>query len=87
MTPWGVNGKLKVKLETDFPHRFAPGAEVYIDQQLMTIEDAEWHGGKLAIKLNTINSAKEAQKFQGKTIEIPQSLVQPLPEGQFYHFQ
>jgi 16S rRNA processing protein RimM len=53
----------------------------------MTIEDAEWQGGKLVIKLNAINSAKEAQKFQGKTIEIPQSLVQPLPEGQYYHFQ
>lgn len=87
LTPWGVKGKLKVKLETDFPHRFAPGAEVYIDQQPMTIEDAEWHGRKLVIKLNAINSVKEAQKLLGKTIEIPQSLAQPLPEGQYYHFQ
>ncbi len=87
LTPWGVKGKLKVKIETDFPQRFAPGAEVYIDRQPMTIEDAEWQQGKLVIKLSTINSIEEAQKFRGKAIEISHHQVQPLPEGQYYYFQ
>lgn len=87
LTTWGVKGKLKVKLETDFPQRFAPGSKVYINQQPMTIDSAEWHGDKLVIKLNTIDSIEDARKLRGKTIEIHRNQVHPLPEGQYYHFQ
>ena len=57
LAPWGVKGKLKVKIETDFPQRFASGAKVYISQQPMTIDSAEWHSGKLIIKLSNIDSS------------------------------
>ena len=87
LTTWGVKGKLKVKLETDFPQRFAPGSKVYINRQPMTIDSAEWHGDKLVIKLNTIDSIEDARKLRGKTIEIYRNQVHPLPEGQYYHFQ
>jgi 16S rRNA processing protein RimM len=87
LAPWGVKGKLKVKIETDFPQRFASGAKVYISQQPMTIDSAEQHREKLVVKFSAIDSIEEAQKLQGKTIEIPHSQVQPLPEGQYYHFQ
>ena len=87
LTTWGVKGKLKVKLETDFPQRFAPGSKVYINRQPMTIDSAEWHGDKLVIKLNTIDSIEDARKLRGKTIEIHRNQVHPLPEGQYYHFQ
>ena len=87
LTTWGVKGKLKVKLETDFPQRFAPGSKVYINQQPMTIDSTEWHGDKLIIKLNTIDSIEDARKLREKTIEIHRNQVHPLPEGQYYHFQ
>jgi len=87
LTPQGVKGKLKVKIETDFPQRFTPGSKVYINRQPMTIDSAEWHRGKLVIKLNTIDSIEDAQELRGKAIEIHRSQVHPLPEGQYYHFQ
>jgi 16S rRNA processing protein RimM len=87
LAPWGVKGKLKVKIETDFPQRFASGAKVYIDQQPMAIDSAEWHHEKLVVKLNTIDSIAEAQNLRGKTLEIPHSQIQPLAEGQYYYFQ
>jgi 16S rRNA processing protein RimM len=87
LASYGVKGKLKVKIETDFPQRFTPGAKVYINRQPMTIDSAEWHSGKLVIKLNTIDSREDAQKLQGKTVEIYRSQVHSLPEGQYYHFQ
>jgi 16S rRNA processing protein RimM len=87
LAPWGVKGKLKVKTETDFPQRFAPGAVVYVDQQPLTIDSAEWHRGRLVIKLNAIDSIDDAQKLQGKTLEIPHTEVHPLPEGRYYYFQ
>jgi 16S rRNA processing protein RimM len=88
LAPWGVKGKLKIKIETDFPQRFASGAKVYVDQQPTTIDSAEWHhGNKLVIKLNTIDSIAEAQNLRGKTLEIDRSQIQPLAEGQYYYFQ
>ena len=85
--PWSDKGKLKVRTETDCPQRFTPRSQVYIDRQLMTIDSAEWHKGKLAIKLNTVDSIEDAQKLRGKPVQIHHSQIHPLPEGQYYHFQ
>ncbi|MFB0559523.1 MAG: ribosome maturation factor RimM [Dehalococcoidales bacterium] len=87
IAPWGIKGKLKVKVETDFPQRFAPSSKVYINRQPMTINSTEWHKGKAIIKLDTIDSIEDAQKLRGQPLEIHHSQVYPLPEGQYYHFQ
>jgi len=85
--PWGAEGKLKVRTETDIPQRFAPLSKIYINHQPTTIESTDWHNGRLVIKLNSINSVEDAQKLRGQSIEIHRSQVSPLPEGQYYHFQ
>jgi len=87
LAPWGTNGKLKVEVITDFPQRLAPPSKVYINRQPMSIDSTQWHKGKAIIKLNTINSLEDAQRLQGQPIEIHHSQLQPLPEGQYYHFQ
>ena len=87
IAPWGSKGKLKVRVVTDFPQRFTPSSKIYINRQPMTITSTEWHKGKAIITLNTIDSIEDAQKLQGQPIEIHQSQVYPLPEGQYYHFQ
>jgi len=87
LAPWGTSGKLKVAVMTDFPQRFAPSAKIYINRQPMSIDSTQWHKGKAIIKLNTIDSIADAQGLQGQPIEIHHSQLQPLPEGQYYHFQ
>ena len=87
LTTWGIEGKLKVKPETDFPQRFACGARVYINRQPMTISASEWHGDRLAIKLETVNSLEGARKLRGEVVEIQHNQIHPLPAGQYYHFQ
>ena len=87
LAPWGVKGKLKVAVTTDFPQRFAPSAMVYINHQPMTIESTEWHKGKAIIKLDKINSIEDATRQNGQLVEIHHSQLQALPEGQYYHFQ
>jgi 16S rRNA processing protein RimM len=87
LAPWGIEGKLKVEVVTDFPERFTPQSRVYIYRQPATIESTEWRKGKVIIKLNTVNSVEAAQKLQGQPIEIPHSQLYPLPEGQYYYFQ
>ncbi len=87
LAPWGIKGKLKVEVVTDFPQRFDPCSMVYIDRQPVTIESIGWHKGKAIIKLDTIDSIEGAQGLRGKLIEIHHSQVYSLPEGQYYHFQ
>jgi len=87
LAPWGVKGKLKVEVVTDFPERFSPRSTIYINRQPMTIDSTEWRKGKVIIKLNTVDSIEEAQKLRGQPVEIPHSQLYPLPEGQYYHFQ
>jgi len=87
LVPRGIKGKLKVKVVTDFPQRFAPASKVYVNQQPMTIDGAEWHKGNAIIKFNAIDSLDAAQKLKGQPIEIHRSQLEPLPEGQYYHFQ
>jgi len=87
LAPWGIKGKLKVEITTDFPERFAPSSKVYIGGQPMTIDSTEWHKGKAIIKLNTVDSIEDAEKLQGQLLEIEHSQLYPLSEGQYYHFQ
>ena len=87
LAPWGVKGKLKVEVVTDFPERFSPQATIYINRQPMAIDSTEWHKGKAIIKLTTVDSVEEAQKLRGQPVEIPHSQLYSLPEGQCYHFQ
>jgi len=87
LAPWGVKGKLKVEVVTDFPERFAPHSKIYVNRQPVTIDSTEWHKGKVIIKLNIVDSVEEAQKLRGQPIEIHHTQLYPLPEGQYYQFQ
>jgi len=87
LAPWGIKGKLKVEVITDFPQHFTPSSKIYISRQLMTINSTEWRKGKAIIKLDTIDSIEDAQQLRGRPVEIHYSQVHPLSEGQYYHFQ
>ena len=87
LAPWGIKGKLKVEVVTDFPQRFAPSSQIYINRQPMTIDSTEWHKRKAIIKLNSVDSVEQAQRLRGQPVEIHHSQLKPLPEGQYYHFQ
>ena len=87
LAPWGTKGKLKVKIMTDFPQRFASSSTVYINRQPMTIDSTERHKGEVIIKLNVIDGIETARRLQGQPVEIHHSQVYSLPEGQYYHFQ
>jgi len=87
LAPWGIKDKVRVEVVTDFPQRFAPSSQIYINRKPMTIASTQWHKGKAIVKLDTIDSIEQAEKLQGQTIEIHHSQLQPLPEGQYYHFQ
>lgn len=87
LAPWGTEGKLRVEVVTDFPHRLAPRSPVYVDRKPMTVASTSWHKGQAIVKLEGIDSADEAEKLRNKTLDIHYSQLESLPEGQYYHFQ
>ena len=87
VAPWGIRGEVKVEVETDFPERFSPHKQVYIDGIPFTIESCRSHKQHLIVKLATIDSIEAAEKLRKQDLTIPGSELYPLPEGQYYAFQ
>ena len=72
---------------TDFPDRFSPPQEVYIEGQAMTIERSRWHRGRVILKLAAIDSMEAAQGLRGRFLEVPQSQLRSLPKDEYYQIQ
>jgi len=87
VAPWGVKGEMKVEVMTDFPDRFSPLEEVYIDGRPVSIERGRWHKGRVILKLASVDSIDAVEKLRGRFLEIPQSRLRPLPEDHYYQFQ
>ncbi len=84
---WGGGGEVKIQVLTDFPDRFEPGREVYLDGHPLIIERSHLHKGYLILKLSTIDTIEVASRLRGKDLEIPLSEAHALPEGEYYRFQ
>lgn len=87
VAPWGVKGELKVEVITDFPDRFSPEEQVYIDGSPVTIEMSRWHKGMVILKLANIDSVEAVEKIRGQFMEVPQGQVRSLSENEYYQFQ
>ena len=87
VAPWGVKGEMKVEVITDFPDRFSPEEQVYIDGSPVTIEMSKWHKGMVILKLAKIDSTEAVEKIRGQFMEVPQGQVRSLSENEYYQFQ
>jgi len=83
---WGLKGAFKVHPTTDFPERFNPGKEVYLNKQPLVIEDTLWQKKEVIIKLSSVNTPEDASQLRHKVLEIPSSALYKLPEWQHYQF-
>ena len=77
LAPRGVKGKLRVEVITDFPQRFAPRSQVFINRQPVTIDSTEWHKGKAIVKLNTVDDIEKMRLaiFITKRLKLPAYLA------------
>ena len=87
LAPWGIRGDVKIEVMTDFPERFAPGKQVYLNGCPAEIETCHPHKQLLLVKLASIDSIESAEKLRGCDLTIPASELYTLPEGQYYTFQ
>ena len=85
--PWGLHGDLKVETLTDFPQRFAAGGRVYAGGVAYVIERCRWQRGRPVLKLAGIDSVTAAEALRHRLLEVPETELHPLGEGEYYHFQ
>ncbi|MBI1885673.1 MAG: 16S rRNA processing protein RimM [Chloroflexi bacterium] len=85
--PWGVRGDVKVASLVDHPDRLAPGRSVYLGGERRIIERCRWQKGLAYLKLSGIDDPSDVEPWRGQYLEVPEADLQPLGEGEYYHFQ
>lgn len=83
----GVRGALKVEPLTDFPHRFEPGASLWLAGERRTVGGASPARGGLLLQLEGVTTREQAEALRGQLLEVPERELAPLQEGQYFRFQ
>lgn len=85
--PWGLWGDLKVQVQSDIEDRFTGLRRVFLGGKAYRVRRSKHEGPHARLALAGITTREAAEELRNLFVEIPQSEVAPLPEGQFYHFQ
>jgi 16S rRNA processing protein RimM len=84
----GVRGQVAVQVLSDNPDRFAEGAVVYLeDGRALTVSSTRSHGGRLLLTFREIRDRDAAEGLRGRTLVVPESMLPPLPEGEWWPHQ
>jgi len=84
---FGLNGELKVLIETDFPERFSQLKRVFVGGQEFEAESARLHHGVALLKLRGIDDADRALDFQKDDVEVAIEDAVVLPPGRYFVYQ
>jgi 16S rRNA processing protein RimM len=90
--PHGIRGAVTVRPETDFvDERFRAGSVVWTrstrGEERLTIATARTQGGRLVIGFDGFGSIEEAERLTNLELRVPESALQPLDAGVYYHHQ
>jgi len=90
--PHGIRGQVVVNPETDFvAERFHDGAQVWIRHAgrdgALTITEARIEGRRPIVAFDGFDSIEAAETLAGAELRVPESWLQPLPEGTYYLHQ
>jgi 16S rRNA processing protein RimM len=83
---WGLKGALKVEPLAP-PRVLVPGRTVRVAGQDREILHAQRGGKFTRLMLAGIEDRDAAAALRDKRLQIPESELEPLPEGQYYRFQ
>ncbi len=87
LSPHGVRGELKVEPLASVPDLLAPGRTVTAVGIPRTIERVTRRGRLLYVKLSGIDDRPAADALRDRYLQVPESALQPLAEGDYYRFQ
>jgi 16S rRNA processing protein RimM len=87
--PQGRCGEVAAEILTDFPERFARMHKAYVAEpgslaELVRVEDAWPHKGRIILKFAGVDSITEAERLRGMEVLVPFSERTPLSRHQYY---
>ena len=83
-SPWGLKGHVKVTPLTANPERITVGAVVILNGVRTRIADIETPLGFPCVLFEGHDGRNAAEALRDALIEIPESDLPPLPEGEYY---
>jgi len=89
VAPFGLAGDVKVRLETDFPERFARLKQVCLrwptgQSRLFDVEATRLHKGQILLKLRGVATIDAAETLRNTFVQVRVQEAVPLPAGEFY---
>jgi 16S rRNA processing protein RimM len=88
LSPRGHRGEVQVHVLSDSPGRFTPGGVLFLlGEQRVIGRCSPLSQGRLALALEGVHSRTQAEGLRGVLLTVPEGMVPPLPEGEYYHFQ
>lgn len=86
IAPHGVRGEVKVEIQTDFPQRFQPGAQVWLEGETdpLQVLAARQQQDFLLLQFDTISSRTDAELLRDRLLVVPRHRAMPLPDGEYY---
>ena len=86
--PHGSGGQVRVRVHSDDPHRFDPGQTLFWEDTPLRITEAlSRPPDRVILRFDGINSPSAARPLVGQWLTVPRDAVDPLPEGEYFHFQ
>jgi 16S rRNA processing protein RimM len=83
-SPWGLRGHMKVTPFTSNPERLQEGATVLVLGEPVRILDVRTPQGFPIIQFEGYTDRTAAELLRDTLIEIPESELRPLPDGEYY---
>src|SRR5262249_27213629 len=89
----GIQGEVKVMLETDFPDRFQRLRSIMIgpadgrDYRTYPLKGSRLHKNFVLLKLEGVDSRSAAEEMRGLVVVVPTSQAMPLADDEFYVHQ
>ncbi|MEX2276023.1 MAG: ribosome maturation factor RimM [Actinomycetota bacterium] len=81
----GLTGEVLVKVYSEVPERFAPGATVYLqDGPELTVAATRNDRGRLLVTFREIADRSAAERVRGRALLIPESWLPELAEGRWW---
>jgi 16S rRNA processing protein RimM len=89
LRPHGVRGELKVRLETDFPERFALLDRVYLGPEYLPFELQSFRNSPKygLLKLKGLDNRTAAEALRGMDVQIPIAEAMPLGPNEYYEHE
>lgn len=88
--PRGVDGKLYIIPDTDFPERFVGLTELFVNDKgqwkKFQIADIGLVGNKPVVAFDGIGSREEASRLTNRDVAVPKGETVVLPEGSHFLF-